>query len=87
MLNKERRTHMPEMRLRKSVFQTKNIDTAIRRAEKHLDEWVEKHGYFENMTEDYRRKLEDVYFRPFIGENTMKAYKNARKITNFSNRY
>lgn len=74
---------MKRLKVRADVFETKSVDTAIRRATKHVNEFVEKYGYYEDMLREYEEALRDVYEYPLEGTNTPKALKNADKISAF----
>lgn len=52
---------MKELKIKKSVFNTKNIDTAINRAKKHLKEYVSKNGIYENFGIEYYTAIKDQY--------------------------
>lgn len=75
---------MKRLKVRADVFETKSVDTAIRRATKHVNEFIEKYGYYEDMLSEYTRALRDIYEYPLVGIDTPKALKIADKISAFS---
>lgn len=78
---------MKRLKVRADVFETKSVDTAIRRAVKHVNSFVEKYGYYEDMLSEYTRALRDVYEFPLVGVDTQEAFKVADKISAFSSMF
>lgn len=52
---------MKKLKIKKSVFNTKNIDTAINRAKEHLKEYANKNGTYENFGMEYYHEIKDKY--------------------------
>lgn len=52
---------MKKLKVRKNVCNAKNIDTAINRAKKHLEEYANKNGIYENFGVEYYHEIKDKY--------------------------
>lgn len=73
---------MKKLKVRKNVCNTKNIDTAINRAKKHLMEFASKNGIYENFGVEYYQELQDKYID--VCDYSMSGQANRRALSNFS---
>ena len=73
---------MKKLRVRKQVFNTKNIDTAINRAKKHLIEFASKNGIYENFGIEYYQELQDKYID--VCDYSMSGQASRRALLGFS---
>lgn len=73
---------MKKLKVRKNVCKTKNIDTAINRAKKHLMEFASKNGIYENFGIEYYQKLQDKYID--VCDYFMSGQAKMRALSSFS---
>lgn len=67
------------------VLNCKNVETAIKRAEKHLIEEAKKNGLYENFGQSYARVIQDE-FRYSKGKDYQSQMKVVDAVQQFSNR-
>lgn len=67
------------------VLNCKNVETAIKRAEKHLIEEAKKNGLYENFGQSYARAIENE-FRYSKGKDYQSQMKVVYAVQQFANR-
>lgn len=70
-----------QIKIRKSVLNTNNINTAINRAKEHLMYFGMRYGIFEDFGIEYYRAIEDKYID--ICDYSFEMQENRRALANF----
>jgi hypothetical protein len=71
--------------IKEQILNCKNVETALRRAEKHLIKDAKENGLYENIGQTYARAIEDK-FRYSKGNDYQSQMKVVYAVQQFSNR-
>ena len=71
--------------IKQQILNCKNVETALRRAEKHLIKDAKENGLYENIGQTYARAIEDK-FRHSKGNDYQSQMKVVDAVQQFSNR-
>lgn len=71
--------------IKEQILNCKNVETALRRAEKHLIKEAKENGIYENIGQTYAREIKDK-FRCSKGDDYQSQMKVVDAVQQFSNR-
>lgn len=71
--------------IKQQILNCKNVETALRRAEKHLIKEAKENGIYENIGQTYARAIQDK-FRYSKGDDYQSQMKVVYAVQQFANR-
>ena len=71
--------------IKEQILNCKNVETALRRAEKHLIKVAKENGLYENIGQTYARAIKDK-FRYSKGDDYQSQMKVVDAVQQFANR-